>query len=153
YPQPNGETAVVITGGVILHVGLSAPGELLDIEADRLVFWTRGNTQQLISGLRSQEGQTSRELEFYLAGNVEIRQKQNKEIRTLRAEEVFYDVGRSTAVALHADYQFKQVGVPDPVHVRAEELLQLSQTEFKILKAEVFSSKLPSDPGLKVYVT
>ncbi len=41
---------------------------------------------------------------------------------------------------------------PDPIIFRTDQLEQLSATQFQILRAEVFSSKLPSDPGLKVYV-
>src|SRR5262249_43804362 len=88
----------------------------------------------------------------YLAGNVEIRQLSTNESRTLRADEVYYDVNRNTAVALRADLEVRERRFPEPVHLRAEELLQLSATEFRGTRAEVFSSRLPSDPGLKVYV-
>src|SRR5207253_594357 len=76
----------------------------------------------------------------------------NKESRLLKADEVYYDVGRNVAVAMHADLEFRQPGIPDPVHLKAEELQQLSPVLFKGVKAEVFSSRLPSDPGLTVYV-
>lgn len=149
---PNGEQAIFVTGGVILTVGDPA-SLLLDIEADRVVFWTRGNPQQLFSGMQTPEGQTTRQAEFYFAGNVEIRSQTGRETKTLRASEVYYDVSRNVAVAHDADLEFKQPGLPDPVHMRADELLQLSPTQFKSYRTEVFSSRLPSDPGLKVYVS
>src|SRR5437588_10792098 len=149
----NGETAIVITGGVILIVRTQDGSGLLDMEADRLVFWTRGNAQELLSNLRTPQGQTRRDLEFYLSGNVQIRSRSGKEERFLQAEEVYYDVGRNVAVAIRADMEIREPGIPDPLHMKAEELLQLNERTFKGMKAEVFSSRLPSDPGLKVYVT
>src|SRR5262245_17000099 len=47
-PLPNGEQAWVITGGVILQVRGDERAGLLDIEADRLVLWTKGKIQDLI---------------------------------------------------------------------------------------------------------
>jgi hypothetical protein len=149
---PNGEQAIFITGGVILTIRDIGNINLVDIEADRLVFWTHGNLQQFFSNMQSAEGHTSREIEFYLAGNVEIRSQSGKETRTLRADEIYYDVSRNVAVARSADLELKQPGLPDPVHFKADELLQLSANQFKGFRAEVFSSRLPSDPGLKIYV-
>jgi hypothetical protein len=150
---PNGEQAIFAVGGVILTIRDLGNINLLDIEADRLVLWTRsGNLQQLFSNMRSPSGETTRESEFYLSGNVEIRAVQGKLVRTIRADEMYYDVGRNVAVARRADLEFKQPGLPDPVHLRADELLQTAKDEFKGYRAEVFSSRLPSDPGLKLYV-
>jgi hypothetical protein len=150
---PNGEQALFITGGIILTV-LGAPGTtgLLDIEADRVIVWSHGNLQNLMSGAQTPEGHSTREGEFYLAGNVEIRAQSGPETRTLRADECYYDVSRHVAVARNADLEFKQPGVTEPIHFRADEMLQLSATQFKGYRAEIFASKLPSDPGLKIYV-
>ena len=76
FQQPNGENAVVITSGVIITV-VDLKG-VLDVEADRAVVWTRGDLQQLFKpdqpeangGIKGQ-----RTWEFYLAGNVELRQE------------------------------------------------------------------------------
>jgi hypothetical protein len=151
-PLPSGEQAVVVTGGVIVTVRNVENVGILDIEADRLVVWTRGNPQQLFNSLRAPQGKTSRDLEFYLAGNVEIRQQNGPESRTLRAEEVYYDVGHNVAVALQADLEFKQPQIPDPMHLHADELLQLSPNKFEAIRAALSASKLPSDPGLTVNV-
>jgi hypothetical protein len=148
----NGEYAVVVTGGVILIVRGGDDAHMIDIEADRMVFWTKGNPAQMLSNLRSQQGQQSRELEFYLAGNVEIRERNGIEDHTLRADEVYYDVAHSIAVAMHADLEIRRPLIPDPIHLKAEELDRLSPTLYKTVKTEVFASRLPSDPGLKVFV-
>jgi hypothetical protein len=153
-----GEKAVIATGGFLLTVrSVDEQGrtyDMLDIEADRLVLWTRGDPQQLFSTLRTAEGtQTNRELEFYLSGNVEIRSRSATQERTLRAQEVYYDVGNNVAVAVGADVELRQPGFPDPVHFRASEIEMLSPTQYRALQGEFFSSRLPSDPGLKVVFT
>lgn len=145
---PGGEQVFVVTGGVILTVRGVERVDLLDIEADRVVVWTRGSAQQLFDNLRRPEGETSRELEFYLSGNVEIRSRQGKEDRTLRADEVYYDVGRNVAVAFKADLEFNQPGVVSPVHLKSEEVHQLGPNRFEATQAVIFSSKTPADPGL-----
>lgn len=149
---PNGEYVIIITGGVILVVRTTDNQGLIDMEADRLVFWTKDNPADVMSKLRTTQGQNTRELEFYLAGNVEIRQQSGKDVRKFTADEVFYDVGRNVAIALNADLEFHQPGLPDPIHLKAQELQQLSPDVFKGMRAEVFTSRLPSDPGLKVFV-
>jgi hypothetical protein len=152
FPLPNGEHVVVVNGGVILLVKTATGNGLLDIEADRLVFWTRGNPNEMMNKMRSSEGQKSNEMEFFLAGNVVILSQSGQEVRRLQADEVYYDVGRNVAVAMHADLEFKQPGIQEPIHLKAEEMLKLSEDKYRGLKAEIFSSKLPSDPGLKIYV-
>ncbi len=151
---PSGEQVTVFTGGVILSVrGVDGVG-FLDIEADQALVWSRGGiTPAMIDNLRRPEGESSKELEFYLAGNVEIRQQNADSNRVLRASEVYYDVNRNVAIARDADVEFRRKGFVDPVRFRAQELRQLSVDKIEITKAEVFSSKLPSDPGFKVYFT
>ena len=151
---PSGEQALVVTGGVILLVRDVRGVGLIDIEADRLVLWSHGQSPQFFENLRTPRGEHGRELEFYLAGNVEVRQESatTHEARTLRASEMYYDVSRNVAVAVSADLEFKQPGLPYPVHMRADEIFQLSETKFEAEHAVVFSSRLPSDPGLTVFV-
>src|SRR5205085_3025406 len=116
--------------GVIVSVRNVPNVGLLDMEADRLVIWTRGgDPQKLIKSLR-QEGHGGKDLEFYLAGNVEIRQEEftAREKKTLRADEVYYDVNRNVAVALSAQLELREAPRPgtravvtEPVYVTAPE--------------------------------
>jgi hypothetical protein len=146
----NGERVYVILGGVILSVtGLDNSG-VVDIEADSLTLWSRGDTGMDAINFNSPDGKTRREFEFYMAGNVEIREQNGKDVRTLRADEVYYDINRHVAIAVSADLQFKQPGVAEPIHFRADEIEQTGANSFKAVRAEVFSSKTPADPGLKV---
>jgi hypothetical protein len=156
----NGEKAIIVTGGVILSVRNAPNIGLLDIEADRLVIFTRNNdAQQLFNNMRAPEGESKGDLEFYLSGNVEIRQQTGKENRTLKAAEVYYDVNRNVAVALSSTLQLKGPGQQNnpstdrDIFIRSDELFQTSATTYEVVGAEIFSSKLISDPGLKVYLT
>jgi hypothetical protein len=149
FPR-NGENVLIINGGVILTVR-SGPQPLLDVEADRVVVWTRGDSpQQLFDQLRTPQGHEGQEVEFYLEGDVVIRSGSGGSETILRAERVYYDVRRNVAVAVEANLELRRRGIPEPLHLRAEELHQVAPTRFEAVRAEVFSSRLPSDPGLKV---
>src|SRR5205823_726863 len=75
------------------------------------------------------------------------------ESRTIRADEVYYHTGRNVAIALNADMEIKEVGVPEPVHIRTPELNQLNAKLFEVGATEINASKLPYDAGLKVTFT
>ncbi|MCI0743120.1 MAG: hypothetical protein L0Y72_29175, partial [Gemmataceae bacterium] len=152
FPQGD-ETAIVVTTGVILTVTDPTNNKvLLDIEADRLVTWTKGDNQQLFGSLRGSEGVTTKKMEFYLSGNVEIRNQMKTQTEIIRADEVYYDVGRNVAIALRADLEIREPRLPYPIHFKAEELHQLNAKMFTGTQTQVFSTILPSDPGLKIEV-
>src|SRR5207253_157454 len=90
---------------------------------------------------------------FYLSSNVQVRQVSAEGARLLTADEIYLDVNRHVAIASRATLEMRRKGLDQPVVLRAEELRELSETKFQVHKAEVFSSKLPSDPGLKVVFT
>jgi hypothetical protein len=156
----NGEQESIVGGGIILQVR-DIPGiGLLDMEADQLVIWSRGgNPQQLFtSSVQTGDG-TGATYEFYLKGNVEIRRKNIRDTQTLRADEVYYDVNRKVAIALSATLEMRINPLPgkaplttDPIIIQTDELQQTSETQFHVLRSDIFSSKLPSDPGLKVHM-
>src|SRR5262249_7184755 len=112
-----------------------------------------GRPGEMIETPHPPAGKTSRELEFYLSGNVQIRQRTLEGTRLLTTDEIYLDANRHVAIAAGATLSFQRKLVPQPIVVRADELRQLSETRFQVLKAEVFSSKLPSDPGLKILFT
>jgi hypothetical protein len=151
-----GETAIIVPTGVIITVG--DPGDpkgFLDIEADRMVLWTKGNPQEIFSNMQSAQGGTSDNLEFYLTGNVEIRTLSKARggiAETLRADEVYYDVGRNVAIALRSDLEIRDPKIPNPVHFQAEEFFRLNERLYQTNQMQVYSTILPSDPGLKIEV-
>ncbi len=156
FPQANGEAALVVSSGIILTVRHpNEPNKLLDIEADRMVLWAQGDSQEVLGNLRSPQGQAggSRQLEFFLSGNVAIRTQNAKETILLRADEVYYDVARNVAVAIHGDLEVKQPKLIHPLHLQADELIQAGPKLFQAGRSEVYSTILPSDPGLKIIVS
>jgi hypothetical protein len=154
FDLPNGEKAVVISSGAILNV--TSPTDtvgVLDIEADQLAFWTRKNTQEVLDDLRTGQGQNNDSLEFYLAGNVEIRTHSKTEVRVLRCDEAYYDVHRHVAVALKGHMEMIDPRVKYPFVIDSQEMLQLDEDHFEAVGAQVSASALPYDPGLKVNAT
>ncbi len=145
-----GQNAILVTGGVILNVNNVERFGIIDMEADNVVIWTKGDSQQFFQNLQSGQGESSRESEFYLSGNVVLRSAIGTEERTLRADELYYDVGRNVAVAITAVVEFRDKIIPQPLFFKADEVFQLGPSEFRAVQAEVFSSRLPSDPGLKL---
>src|SRR5262249_50277755 len=111
-PGADGKQVITITGGVILNVS-NAPGVgLLDLEADRLVIWTRGaDPQGLLNKLQTSQGESANDLEFYLAGHVILRQKGVpgptglQDQKVIQADELYYDANRNVAVALNAQLE------------------------------------------------
>src|SRR5207247_7346881 len=98
------------------------------------IRWSRGSGGQDVLNFNKPAAKSSRQLEFYLAGNVEIREQDGKNVRTLRADEVYYDINRHVAIAVSADLQFKQPGVMEPIHFAADEIEQTSANTFKAIK-------------------
>ncbi len=153
YGLPTGETAIVVSSGIILMVtNADGKGGVLDIEADSLVFWTKGSPRQIIEDLKGSRGKQDRSLEFYLAGNVEIRTQSGGESQLLRANEIYYDVNRNVAVALDADLEIIDGKLINPLHLEADQLLQLGANKFKAIRAKLNASALPADPGLSIRV-
>jgi hypothetical protein len=156
YTGVHGEAVYIITGGVILQVRNANKIGMIDMEADRIVVWTHGNGDLLATNLQAESGHSSNDLEVYLSGHVIIRQaptvnpKGNQ--RTISADEVYYDVNRSVAIAQNGRLELKQPLMNDPIIATAKEIRQTSVNTFEVVHSEVFSSRLPSDPGLKVYL-
>ncbi len=101
-PPGSGNRVVTVTGGIILNVR-NVPGVgILDVEADRAVVWSKSSDpDKTATNLQSEQGESSSELEFYLAGHVILRtQKINaKERSFLYADELYYDTNRNVMVA------------------------------------------------------
>jgi hypothetical protein len=154
YPLPNDETAWVYTGGIILRV--SNPGTkkgVLDIEGDRVVVWSKDKKKDTGEHLSTPEGETTNQIEFYIAGHVELRYESNKgETEKLTADEVYYDVSRNVAIALQGELEIRDPKLPYPLHMKAPELHQLNAKTFETKQSEVFSTILPSDPGLEIQI-
>jgi len=149
----NGENVAIVPTGVIITVGDPSDGKgFLDIEADRMVLWTRGNTQQIFNNLQSTQGETTNALEFYLSGNVEIRTITGKQSEILKCDECYYDVGRNVAIALRSRLEVRDPKMIYPIYFDADEMFRLNENLYQSNNVEVYSTILPSDPGLKIQV-
>jgi hypothetical protein len=155
-PLPNGEFAWVVSNGVILTIrNPNDKVKMVDIEADQLVFWTKDDSQDLFNNMRGPGGESkaSKSMEFYMSGNVEIRNEAKLETQIIRADEVYYDVSRNVAVALRGELEIHQKKLPYPMHIQSDVIIEVNPKLFKAGKTVLFASSLPSDPGLKVVVS
>jgi hypothetical protein len=157
-PVEDGRTAIIITGGAALII--STPGnppltkpQIIDIEADRLVIWTKGNGKALFSDMKSEQGSDNGAHELYMSGHVQMRTRSEKDIKTLRANELYYDVRRNVAVAREVDFEIQIPKAIFPLHIWTPELQQLGPQLFSMKQAKVYSSWIPSDPGFYVDVS
>ena len=160
---PDGRRVTTISGGLILNVRNVPKLGTIDVEADRAIIWSMDNKDSN-GGTRSVPGavgETSNEVEFYLAGHVIMRTSLNpKDRATLEADELYYDARRNVAIALQSRLQLntnrtRSAGIAlinEPLIVTTPRLLQTGPTTYEVREAELFASKLPSDPGLKLLV-
>jgi hypothetical protein len=156
FALDNGEKAVVLSPGVSISVAPTDPTgkDLVDIEADRVVVWTRGDARELVQGAQGPGGKQARQLECYLSGNVEIHTfgDNGKGTRHLRCEEAYYDVNRDVAIALKADLEMRQPMIADPIHIIGDEIDKLNAKLYQFGPVAVNASKTPYGPGLELDV-
>jgi hypothetical protein len=161
-PPGSGNRVVVVTGGIILNVRNSPGTDTLDVEADRAVVWSKSSDpEKTANNLTSEQGESSSELEFYLAGHVVLRSQKaaSRENTVVQADELYYDTNRSVMVALNSRMELRTTRFAqrapqftEPVIFVAPELFRTSEVTYEFSQAQVFSSKLSSDPGLIIYV-
>lgn len=168
-PVGDGTQRLVYTGGLIINVAYEIPTrqglapQEYEFAADNLVMWVKNlNGKDALGGLpieQVQEGDKKLEIELYMTGNVVVRSKDEQisavtkartvTTRTLRAEQIYYDVNNNRAVAMQADLELAYDNLPDTVHLHGKRIDRLGRSEWHATKAGAFSSKLPSDPGLE----
>lgn len=158
-PEADGTTAVIVTGTGGVAVIVQAPATTpagkttsLDIEADRIVVWTRGNGQNLFNEMKGPQGADSGAHEIYMSGHVELRTRTAREVETLRCDECYYDVRRGVAVARMADLEIQSAKLSRPMRIWTNELIQVNPKLYKAKEVGIHSSILPSDPGLLLNV-
>ena len=149
---PDGTRRFIITGGLIVNVSYSNGAQEIEFATDDAVVWVRGQSaDNAINGFQSSPDSKT-EVELFLTGNVVVRAESAAGVgsQTLRADQVYYDVERSRAVALTADLEMNPPNVPDGVHLRGKEVRRLDRENWEVLGSDTYSSKLPSDPGLRL---
>jgi hypothetical protein len=137
FPSPAGnEWVAVITSGVNLVVDGVDPAGPLDVSADRLVIWTRGQAQPSLDGNAAQAADVP--LELYMEGNVVFRQGQ----RVVEAVSMFYDVPRSSGVITGATVLTPVDNYSGVVRLRADVMRQVDRSRFVAQRTGLTSSRL-----------
>lgn len=155
--MPDKSERWVYTGGIIINVAGSGQQATVEFATDNAVVWRTPPAAQddPDDAIEYEDGGKWR-VEVYLSGNVVVRttgkaQFANQPLtQTLRAQEVYYDVTRTRAVAVGADLELSNQRLPDSVHLTGREILRLDEENWEVLGGTVFSSKLPSDPQLRL---
>lgn len=172
YQIEPGLWQLVYTGGVIVTVSYTRPTplgpEYIDFEfsTDNLVAWRRSEQppenlagEVVVDPTQPADKRTS--IELFLKGNVVVRNKDSSPTaaaggqfqmtsRTIRADQVYYDVDNNRAIALDADLEVAFGGMTDTAHVYGKEIQRLGLREWRGVTAGAFSSKLPSDPSVRL---
>jgi len=118
------------------------------------VIWLRGQLAE--PGSRTcapRTGKPAGSMSFTSPANVELRAQDAKETRTLRAEEIYYDVSRNVAVAIQADLEIKQPKLPRRGSLQGRRVVPaLAHANSSRSARRCSPAGSPSDPGLKVVV-
>lgn len=176
-PSTENPRRFVATGGLIVKIvyqGKTIPSpnplappipvyEEVELGADNAVGWIHGAKAEDLGGdgpPPQTKTDDKTEVELYLQGNVVIRtmseQQQGvgkppqKMEQVLRAQEIYYDVSKSKALAICGNMELNVMGFPDNVRLKADEIWQLGKNEYRMFRNEVSSSKRQTDPGLKM---
>lgn len=133
------EQIAVITGGVnvlVDDVTIDGFGNVgtIDLTADRVVIWTTA----LDGDNFSMDNVFTRDTPYqvYLEGNIVIRQGES----VVRAERAFYDAREDRALILNAELRTELPQFGTTVRLRAEELRQISRTQYQARNAWVTTS-------------
>jgi len=143
---PDKSTRTTVVGGIIVHVPGSGGVPEIEFAADNAVIWKKSKTD---------EPEARDEIEVYMSGNVIVRMSPKATggqlvfEQTMRADQVYYDVTKSRAVALAAGLELASGKVPDGIHLTGKEVRRLDEENWEVLHGSVFSTKLPADPGLR----
>ena len=162
--KENNVTRWIYTGGIILNVvylsGTGPTARLQEVEfaTDNVVAWVKQPKEGRASGSlnTTMVADDRTEVELYLSGNVIIRSLSSDTVgnrtvdQVFRAAEVYYDVNRHRAVSLNGDMELRIQDVPERVHIQGKEVWQLSRNEYRLFQTNVYSSKRPAQPGLRI---
>jgi len=131
YQEGEQEGYVMLTGGVRLMYDQAAADEKLVFTADRAVVFTDPG---LMQGTRELEPDAVRGI--YLEDNVRVSDGEY----TMRGPRVFYDPQRDRAIVLEAVMYTWDIQRQAPLYVRARQLLQVSEHEWRAEDARLSTS-------------
>ncbi len=162
---------ITYTGGLKVNVVMlaadpSQPAMEIEFAMDNAVIWVKGAKKgtDVLGGIRTErtdpakpdDGKSKKmTIELYCSGNVVVLTRSAAgggpaEEQILRAEELYYDLDKSKAIALVADLETRLSAATDPVHLRSPEIWRLGPHEWRAFDTLLFSSKRPADPALTI---
>lgn len=148
---PDGQRITIFTGGINLIVEDLGTGQVVDIVADRVVLWTKGD---LASPTREggADADSRQPIEVYLEGNVFIRQGNPRLADgaasvVLAAKQAYYNVNTNQALAIDADVETVDPKTRLPLFLRSEEVRQLTPEKFFARRASITTSPYRGTPG------
>ncbi|MFO1022303.1 MAG: hypothetical protein U0903_16655 [Planctomycetales bacterium] len=139
---PPEQIAMITDGLQVIVDDLEGLGDIT-LLADRAVIWIQTPDGQGLGSMT--EMTTDQPMQFYLEGNIVIRQGD----KTLRANRAFYDLQEDRAILLDAELKVTVPNLPMPLRVRGEEIRQLSKGSFQADNAWVSTSRF-GKPGFRV---
>jgi hypothetical protein len=168
-PLPDGTKASILSPGVIISIveylktDPTKPRTTV-IEADRVVVWTKGDIHAMVQGIGGAAGSgpagpkqasateppQTNDLEFYLSGNVEIRNQITKDTRVIHCSEAYYDVNRHVSISRDANFIIQDKTIQYPIYLVTPELRMLNESLYAWDKSSFNASTLPYGPGLEV---
>ncbi len=132
-----GERVVISNAGLNLVVDGMANLGSVDVSADRLVMWTREESEPLMGGAGTVQGDDT-PLELYLEGNVVFRQADRK----LFAQRMYYDVRRQVGVVLDAEMIGNVPTFDGAIRLRFKVMDQLGPNQFLASDVSLTTSRL-----------
>jgi hypothetical protein len=140
------EQVVLITGGVNVLIDGAAEFGVVDLQADRIVIWTRDG---LLNDFQAETVQTrDTPMQVYLEGNVVIRQGTN----IVRAGRAVYDAREDRALLLDAELRTFMPMLQGDIRVRAQRMRQLTRDSYHAQDAWVTASQF-GKPGYRIEAT
>lgn len=160
---------VTYTGGlkvnvVMLGANPNDPAQEIEFATDNAVIWVKGQKKgtNILGGLNTQQADPARAgeaekkkttIELYCSGNVTVQIRASGpggNEQTIRAEELYYDLEKTKAIAISADLETRFSLGADPLHLKSPEIWRLGPYEWKAFDTLVYSSKRPADPNLVI---
>ena len=149
----NGEWVYLVPTGIYILVRDAATDKILiDIEADRLVYWSKdGSTGIGDDAMEQMKGSGAADqhdgvLPVGARADPQSADRPRKR-STMRADEVYYDVSRNVAVAINANVQLTSPMAIYPIYFTAKEMKQIGPKHFEGTECSVLCLDVPVRPG------
>ncbi len=137
--MPDGTNAATVIGRFYLWQKLDEAGNLLELQADSAVIFYAGSQ---FSAQSKKTGQNSllpdKQVQaVYLTGNIVMAEG----LRTVRADEIYYDFRSRNALAINAELKSFDVGRNIPIYMRADKIRKIAENKFSAENAVLTTSE------------